>query len=57
LAKKQAQEAVVCRDSSYGFLANRVYLAMMNETLLTGSGRIYYLDGKGEENGSGDNHI
>jgi 3-hydroxybutyryl-CoA dehydrogenase len=31
LARKLGKEPVVCRDSSYGFLANRAYIAMVNE--------------------------
>lgn len=31
LAKKLGKEPVVCRDTSYGFLANRAYTAMVNE--------------------------
>ncbi len=33
LARKLNKEPVVCRDSSYGFLANRAYNAILNETL------------------------
>lgn len=31
LAYKLGKEPLVCRDSSYGFLANRAYIAMVNE--------------------------
>jgi 3-hydroxybutyryl-CoA dehydrogenase len=31
LARKLGKETVVCRDISYGFLANRAYIAMVNE--------------------------
>jgi 3-hydroxybutyryl-CoA dehydrogenase len=33
LARKLEKEPVVCRDSSYGFLANRAYAAMMDEAV------------------------
>ena len=33
LAKKLGKEPVVCRDTSYGFLANRAYRAMIEETV------------------------
>jgi 3-hydroxybutyryl-CoA dehydrogenase len=33
LAKKIGKEPVVCRDTSYGFLANRAYTAMVNEVI------------------------
>jgi 3-hydroxybutyryl-CoA dehydrogenase len=33
LAKKLGKEPVVCRDMSYGFLANRAYRAMIEETV------------------------
>ncbi len=31
LARKLQKEPIVCRDASYGFLANRAYMAMVNE--------------------------
>jgi 3-hydroxybutyryl-CoA dehydrogenase len=31
LARRLGKEPVVCKDSSYGFLANRAYIAMVNE--------------------------
>lgn len=31
LARKLGKEPIVCRDASYGFLANRAYIAMVNE--------------------------
>lgn len=31
LARALKKEPIVCRDSSYGFLANRAYMAMVNE--------------------------
>lgn len=31
--RKLGKEAVVCRDTSYGFLANRAYMAMVKETI------------------------
>lgn len=33
LAKRLGKEPVVCRDTSYGFLANRAYRAMIEETV------------------------
>ncbi len=33
LARKLGKEPVVCRDTSYGFLANRAYFAMANEAI------------------------
>ena len=33
LARKLGKEPIVCRDFSYGFLANRAYRAMRNEAL------------------------
>ncbi|MEW6263571.1 MAG: 3-hydroxyacyl-CoA dehydrogenase family protein [Thermodesulfobacteriota bacterium] len=33
LAKRLGKEPVICRDTSYGFLANRAYSAMMDETV------------------------
>ncbi len=33
LARKLGKEPIICRDSSYGFLANRAYRAMRNEAL------------------------
>ena len=33
LARKLGKEPILCRDTSYGFLANRAYTAMMNEAI------------------------
>lgn len=33
LARRLEKEPVVCRDTSYGFLANRAYTALVNEAL------------------------
>jgi len=33
LARKLEKEPVICRDTSYGFLANRAYLSLVNEAV------------------------